>query len=82
MIAGCQLANHAFYGLLFIIEHRDPALDVSFFNDVEQVTDVASPHDDLSLVVPLRLEAIQQRKLFVLVKVVEDIHSVEESHFS
>ena len=81
MIARGQLANHSFYGLLLIIKHWDPALNMSFFNDVEEVSDVAGPHDDLSLVVPLRLQAIKQGKLLVLVKVVKDIHSVEESHF-
>ena len=82
VIARCQLADHSFYWLLLIIEHWDPALDVALLNYVEQVAYVPGPHDDLSLVVPLSLEAIKQRKLFVLIKVVEDIHSVEESDFS
>ena len=55
---------------------------MALLNYVEQVAYVPGPHDNLSLVVPLSLEAIKQRKLFVLIKVVEDIHSVEESDFS
>ena len=82
MVARGQLANDSFYWLLLIIEHRYPTLDMALFDYVEQVAYVSGPHDDLSLVVPLCLEAIKQRKFFIFIKVIEDIHSVEESDFS
>ena len=60
MVARGQLADDSVDWLLVGVEDFGPALDMAFLNDVEKISDVACTHDDLTLVVPLRLKAVQQ----------------------
>jgi len=58
MISRCQFSNYPVDRLLLGVQNLPPTLDVALLDNVEEVTDVASAHDDFSLAIPLGFETV------------------------
>ena len=59
VISRSELTNDTVDRLILTADYLRPALDVTLFNDVEKITDFTGAYDNLSLVVPISLEAVE-----------------------